>query len=42
MSKFFKIITGLENNLLLPLISEPTFTPILAHHISPSDTNGAL
>src|SRR3989344_4008124 len=39
---FLKTTTGLENFLLLPLISLPIFSPILHHHNSPSLNTGGL
>src|ERR1700730_8983692 len=33
-------VPGRENSALLPSISEPTFSPMLAHQISLSETNG--
>ena len=34
------MITGRENKSLFPFTSEPTFSPMLAHQISRSDTIG--
>ena len=39
---FLKMIAGRENKLFLPLISEPTFSPMLAHQISRCETSGGL
>src|ERR1700720_1400412 len=36
------MITGRENSALLPLISDPTFSPTLAHQISRSETSGGV
>ena len=36
------MMTGRENSALLPLISDPTFSPTLAHEISRSGTSGGV
>src|SRR5665213_579247 len=36
------MITGRENSALFPLISEPTFSPTLAHQMSRSETKGGV
>lgn len=39
-ASFLKMIAGREIKRLLSLISEPTFSPIEAHQMSPAETSG--
>jgi len=36
------MMTVRENGALLPLISDPTFSPMVAHQISRSETSGGV